>query len=203
MPMTSSSTALPRPTPPPLILAALSPQRIETQPYISPCGELILGAFAGQLCLCDWRWRAQRQRIDTRLCTHLQTQLSDPDAAPISDANQAVLAATQAQLDAFFAGQLRAFSLPLLLLGTPFQKAVWQALMAIPYGQTRSYQALADALGRPQAMRAVANANGANALSIIIPCHRIIGKDGTLVGYAGGLTAKRTLLALEQGASKL
>ena len=102
-----------------------------------------------------------------------------------------------AQLDGYFSGQLRAFDIPLRLHGTPFQKAVWSALREIGYGQTWSYQQLAEKVGRPTATRAVGATNGRNPISIIIPCHRVIGKDGSLTGYGGGLDRKRLLLELE------
>lgn len=102
------------------------------------------------------------------------------------------------QLDAYFAGRLRRFDLPLAPEGTPFQQRVWRALLDIPYGETVSYGELARRIGRPSAVRAVGAANGQNPLSIVIPCHRVIGSDGRLVGYGGGLPAKSALLALEQ-----
>ncbi|WP_299599541.1 methylated-DNA--[protein]-cysteine S-methyltransferase [uncultured Microbulbifer sp.] len=101
------------------------------------------------------------------------------------------------QLAAYFSGDLQAFDLPLSAAGTPFQQSVWRALCAIPFGETRSYRELAGAIGNPKAVRAVAGANGANPLSIVVPCHRVIGADGTLTGYAGGLEMKARLLALE------
>jgi methylated-DNA-[protein]-cysteine S-methyltransferase len=105
--------------------------------------------------------------------------------------------ALRAQLDAYFAGERRAFDLPLAAAGTPFQRDVWAALVAIPYGATTTYGALARAIGRPSAVRAVGAANGANPIAIIVPCQRVIGKDGTLTGYGGGLPRKQLLLALE------
>jgi methylated-DNA-[protein]-cysteine S-methyltransferase len=101
------------------------------------------------------------------------------------------------QLDEYFAGQRRHFELSLAPMGSAFQLAVWQALRQIPYGETRSYRQLAVQLGRPQAMRAVGAANGANPIAIIVPCHRVIGSNGTLTGFAGGLERKATLLRLE------
>jgi O-6-methylguanine DNA methyltransferase len=101
------------------------------------------------------------------------------------------------QLNAYFAGTLRAFDIPLDLRGTPFQIAAWQALLEIGYGQVRSYSAHAAAIGRPQAIRAVGAANGANPIPIIVPCHRLIGKSGSLIKYGGGLDIKRRLLELE------
>lgn len=103
------------------------------------------------------------------------------------------------ELDAYFAGRLQRFQTPLDPVGTPFQQQVWRALLDIPYGQTRSYGEQARSIGRPTAVRAVAAANGQNKLAIIVPCHRVIGSDGSLTGYGGGVPRKQWLLALEQG----
>ena len=102
------------------------------------------------------------------------------------------------QLDAYFAGRLRRFDVPLDLRGTAFQRLVWAELAAIPYGETRSYGAIAASIGRPSASRAVGAANGRNPVSIIVPCHRVVGVSGSLTGFAGGLETKRRLLALEE-----
>lgn len=102
------------------------------------------------------------------------------------------------QLDAYFSGQLTSFSLPLSPAGTDFQLRVWRALQEIPYGKTCSYLDIAKAVGDPNATRAVGSANGQNPIPIIIPCHRVIGQDGSLTGFGGGLARKRFLLALEQ-----
>ena len=109
-----------------------------------------------------------------------------------------VLVAACEQLARYFAGTLTAFDLPLDPRGTAFQRAVWAALLTIPYGETRSYGAIAAQVGRPSASRAVGAANGRNPLSIVAPCHRVVGSTGALTGFAGGLAAKRHLLALEQ-----
>ncbi|TDF85498.1 methylated-DNA--[protein]-cysteine S-methyltransferase [Pseudomonas sp. H9] len=101
------------------------------------------------------------------------------------------------QLDEYFAGKREVFDLRLAPLGTPFQQEVWQALQRIPYGTTCSYRDLAENIGRPRAVRAVGTANGANPISIIVPCHRVIGSNGTLTGYAGGVERKQMLLELE------
>lgn len=104
----------------------------------------------------------------------------------------------QEQLTAYFSGQRKTFALPLAPHGTPFQRAVWQALQKIPYGQTRSYGEIAALIGKPHAYRAVGAANHCNPLPILIPCHRVVGANGTLTGYAGGLTTKQFLLELEK-----
>jgi methylated-DNA-[protein]-cysteine S-methyltransferase len=122
------------------------------------------------------------------------------DAAPDAAA-QSVLAAAASQLRAYFAGELTSFDLPIELEGTAFQAAVWAALQTIDYGETISYGQLADRIGQPSASRAVGLANGRNPVSIIVPCHRVIGADGSLTGYGGGLDRKRYLLSLEQRVS--
>ena len=103
------------------------------------------------------------------------------------------------QLTAYFKGTLRRFELPIAPEGTPFQRSVWTALQAIPYGETVSYGELARRLGNPKAVRAVGLANGSNPISVVIPCHRVIGSNGSLIGYGGGLATKQALLALERG----
>ncbi len=113
--------------------------------------------------------------------------------------DEAAQAQALQELAAYFAGSGRAFSVPLDPRGTPFQRLVWDAVAAVPYGETRSYGAIARTIGRPAAVRAVGAANGANPLPIIIPCHRLIGANGSLIKYGGGLEIKRQLLALEQG----
>ncbi len=110
-----------------------------------------------------------------------------------------LLLEAEAQLDAYFAGELERFELPLAPRGTEFQRGVWEALLEIPYGSTTTYSELAAAIGRPSACRAVGAANGCNPLAVIVPCHRVIGAAGALTGYGGGLERKRRLLALEAG----
>lgn len=112
-----------------------------------------------------------------------------------------VLAAAAAQLDAYFAGELTTFDLPLALRGSGFQRTVWTGLQDIPYGETISYGELARRIGQPSASRAVGLANGRNPVSIVVPCHRVIGADGSLTGYGGGMERKRFLLGLEERVS--
>ena len=111
----------------------------------------------------------------------------------------ALLEKASRQLEEYFAGKRKQFDLPLSLRGTEFQRQVWAALRDIPYGETRSYGQIAQAVGRPKAVRAVGMANHRNPISIIVPCHRVVGSDGSLTGYGGGVEAKRFLLALERG----
>ena len=117
----------------------------------------------------------------------------------IEDPDNAILIETERQLGAYFAGTLTAFTVPLDFAGTDFQKSVWHALLTIPFGETRSYAEIARQIGRPSAVRAVGAANGRNPISIIAPCHRVIGSNGALTGFAGGLAAKERLLGLESG----
>jgi methylated-DNA-[protein]-cysteine S-methyltransferase len=119
--------------------------------------------------------------------------------ASVADAPAAtVLTEAARQLDTYAAGERTSFDIALAPRGTPWQRAVWQALLAIPYGETRSYGALAARLGRPGSARAVGAAVGRNPLTILIPCHRVVGADGSLTGFAGGLERKRALLAIER-----
>jgi len=157
--------------------------------YKSPVGELILGSHGDDLCIADWLHRSMRSAIDTRIKTALNAEFVEQSSH--------VLQETVRQLDAYFYEGSTEFDIPIQLVGTSFQQKVWTALNAIPYGKTETYQGFSKKLGNEKATRAVATANGANAISIIIPCHRIIGSDGSLVGYAGGLSAKKKLLALE------
>lgn len=162
---------------------------ITTKRYESPCGTLLLGSFDGKLCLCDWQVEKHRDNVDRRLKRVLNAEFQDGASE--------VIEKTTKELDEFFAGKRRDFDIPLLFVGTDFQEAVWNELLKIPYGTTISYGEMARRLGMPQAVRAVANANGANAISILAPCHRVIGSDRSLTGYGGGLAAKRTLLEIE------
>ncbi len=120
-----------------------------------------------------------------------------PLGAMIEDPDHAVLVEAERQLGDYFAGRRQAFDLPLDFRGTDFQKKVWAALLAIPFGETRSYAEIARELGRPTAYRAVGAANGRNPISIVAPCHRVIGSGGALTGFAGGLEAKALLLGIE------
>ena len=162
---------------------------ISIQYYKTPVGELILGSYDNQLCLADWRYRKMRRTIDTRIQKGLKTEYVEESSE--------VIVETMKQLDEYFANERKTFDIPLLMVGTDFQKSVWQGLIKIPYGTTASYLELSKNIGNEKAVRAVASANGANAISIMIPCHRIIGSDGALTGYAGGLPIKKKLLELE------
>ncbi len=165
-------------------------EHLQTLCYPSPCGRLLLGSYKGRLCLCDWAAERPRAIVDRRLQRALH-------AGYVAHPSELLRAAAR-QLDEYFNGQRTVFDLPLLLVGTDFQKTVWQRLLSVPYGETVSYALLARSIGRPAAVRAVAAANGANALSLFVPCHRVVGSDGSPTGYAGGLEAKEYLLRLEK-----
>lgn len=162
---------------------------IKIRRYESPCGMLMLGSYGDKLCLCDWQIEQHRDHIDRRLKRMLNAEFEEGTSEVIDKAIK--------QLDEFFAGQRKIFDIPLLFVGTDFQKTVWNELLKIPFGKTVSYGEMARRIGMPKAVRAVANANGANSMSIFAPCHRVIGSDHSLTGYGGGLDAKRTLLKLE------
>lgn len=170
---------------------------IQTILYKSPVGELILGSFAGKLCLCDWRYRAKREEVDRRILAGLGAAGTPEFFSPAEGKRDPVLDRSIQELEEYFRGERIGFSVPLLPVGSDFQKQVWDTLLTIPFGATVSYGELARRMGQPEAVRGVAAANGANALSIFIPCHRVVGADGSLTGYAGGLWAKRKLLDLE------
>jgi len=128
-------------------------------------------------------------------------QTHAPDRAGWQHGSPRVFADAVDQREAYFAGELFEFNVPLTMVGTEFQRRVWEALRTIPYGETRSYGQIADQIGTPGASRAVGLANGRNPMSIIVPCHRVIGASGQLTGYGGGLHRKEALLELERGAA--
>lgn len=164
-------------------------EKIQIQYVKTIVGEIIIGSYNDKLCLLDYRYRRMRTTIDKRIQKHLGTTYEEVD--------NPLLQETRKQLDEYFKSERKQFELPLLQIGTEFQKSVWDALLKIPYGTTSTYLDLAKQIDNDKAVRAVANANGANCIGIIIPCHRIIGSDGSLVGFAGGLPTKKRLLKLE------
>jgi len=159
------------------------------QYYKSTIGDLILGSCKDELCLLDFRYRKMRSAVDKRILSGLNSEFIDKDTP--------FLKSVRLQIDAFLKGEKTSFSLPIKMVGSPFQLRVWKALQTIPYGKTISYLELAHQIGDKNAVRAVASANGANALALIVPCHRVIGSSNQLVGYAGGLYSKKKLLQLE------
>ncbi len=173
----------------------VSPQNRHTptplciQYYDSPCGEIILGVTGGELCLCDWMGKDCAVKNLRRIVTTLNAELRE-ESSP-------VLELTKTQLDEYFAGGRKTFDIPLHPIGTAFQKRVWRALLEIPFGETRTYKEIACQAASAKAVRAVAQAIGANGICIIVPCHRVIGSDGSLTGFAGGLGIKKALLDAE------
>jgi len=141
-------------------------------------------------------------RITASLNGVQRIDLNPEDAAQGEhDGSNAVIADGMAQLRGYFEGRIRVFTLPLDLRGTEFQMRVWRTLCSIPYGETRSYSQIASLIGSPRAVRAVGAANGRNPIAIVVPCHRVIGAGGGLVGYGGGLAVKKLLLELEVSAA--
>ena len=163
--------------------------------YESPLGELILMSYKGKLCLCHWA-HSRHSDLDIRRITRALK-------VPVEDGTSAVIEKTKNQLDEYFKRRRKSFSIPFLLIGTDFQRMVWSSLANIPYGRTVSYGEQARRLGMPTSSRVVANANGSNPMSIILPCHRVVGSDKSLTGYAGGLEIKQRLLDMEKGVRRL
>lgn len=160
-------------------------QRLET-----PLGALLVGAVREGICLVEYS--------DRRMLEQNYATLRQRFGYPLLPVTHPQIDHLRRELSQYFAGTLIQFTVPLVIRGTPFQEKVWSALQQIPYGKTISYDRLAQNIGQPTAMRAVARANGMNRISILIPCHRVIGKNGQLTGYGGGLWRKRLLLELER-----
>jgi AraC family transcriptional regulator of adaptative response/methylated-DNA-[protein]-cysteine methyltransferase len=156
-------------------------------------GPMVAGAADAGICLLEF---TERRMLETQFDT-----LRRRFQMAIVPGENEHLEQLRAELDEYFAGKRREFTVPLSYPGTPFEREVWTQLLAIPYGETRSYEELARAVGRPAASRAVGTANGRNRIAIVIPCHRVVNKNGELGGYGGGLWRKRLLLELEKSAS--
>ncbi len=207
--------------------------KVKVYEYVSPCGKLWLAAKRGSLCLCEWANGKNLKDNISRLSKALDVEFILPEtsstqpqtAVPAATGNDAagagasrpltpvktprqekpskVIALAMKQLGQYFSGRRKRFNIPYLMAGTPFQESVWKSLMDIPYGKSISYADIAAMAGHPKAVRAAANACGDNAISIIIPCHRVIGSDTGLTGYGGGLGVKRYLLDLESEQQRL
>lgn len=162
---------------------------IYTHIYNSPCGELLLGSYEDSLCLCDWNTQHRRSRTDNMIKKSFKAEYKRGISPIIKNAIH--------QLDEYFTGKRSDFYIDYALGGSIFQQSVWTELLNVKYGEIISYKELANRMGLPTSVRAVANAVGANPISIFIPCHRIIGADGSLTGYAGGVEAKKYLLDIE------
>jgi methylated-DNA-[protein]-cysteine S-methyltransferase len=164
--------------------------QINIQLHQTGIGKLLLGSFGSRLCLLGFGDGKTKRATDDRIKKKLHAQFVDQ--------NDEVLEKTRMQLDEYLQGHRREFDIPLLMVGTDFQKSVWNELMKVPYGATSTYLQLAKDVGNEKAVRAVGNANAVNPISIIVPCHRVIGSNGGLVGYGGGLSVKKRLLELER-----
>lgn len=164
-------------------------RKVNIQYYNSPCGEIILASVGNELCLCDWNEKPCAERNKRRLVRLLNAEFTEETSA--------VLERTKKQLDEYFAKFRKTFDIKLHPVGTEFQHQVWKALLEIPYGETRSYKDIALRINNLKGIRAVAQAIGANGISIMIPCHRVVGSNHSLTGFAGGLDAKRILLEIE------
>ena len=167
----------------------MNKNKINIQYYKSPIGELLLGSYKNKLCIADYRYRKMRTTVDSRIQRGLKAEYIEESSDVITE--------TIKQMEEYFNLERKEFTIPLLLVGTDFQKSVWQGLIETPFGTTSSYLELSKRIGNEKAVRAVASANGANSISILVPCHRIIGSNGALVGYAGGLDVKKRLLEIE------
>ena len=152
--------------------------------------EVILGSFRGKLCLLDFVKGKARGTVEDGIRQVLDAELVEQD--------DEILRETRRQFDEYLEGQRKEFDIPVLMVGTDFQKNVWNAVMKVPYGATSTYSQMARDIGKERAVRAVGNAMAANPIVIIIPCHRIVGSDRMLVGYGGGLSLKKRLLTLER-----
>jgi AraC family transcriptional regulator of adaptative response/methylated-DNA-[protein]-cysteine methyltransferase len=156
----------------------------------TPVGKMCIGATDAGICLFDFQYRKSIDSIMKRIETLSGDKFAEGEHAHFST--------LEGQVNEYFLGLRKEFDLPLHLLGTPFQRSVWEGLLQIPYAETRSYKQQSIFLGNEKAIRAVAGANGENGIAIIIPCHRVIGENGSLTGYGGGLPRKKWLLDHER-----
>ena len=165
--------------------------KLAYQIIASPVGDLIIGASEAGCCLVEYTDRGSLDAVKKRIERRYKGVLVESE--------NALLSFVRNELDQFFAGHLRIFTFPLDLKGSAFERKVWDTLLAIPFGQTTTYGNVAQSVGKPLAARAVGRANGANPLAIVVPCHRVIQKDGGMRGYGGGIWRKEALLKLESG----
>lgn len=167
----------------------MSMETIAIQRFRSPVGDMLLGSIDDKLCLCDWVVEPHRELMDRRISRYFN--------AGCREAMSDVIECAIGEIGEYLGGVRREFSIPIQMAGTEFQRRVWSELMTMPYGETISYGLLARRIGNAKGVRAVAMACASNPISIIVPCHRVIGSDKSLTGYGGGLDTKRALLQLE------
>ncbi|HBC21721.1 MAG TPA: cysteine methyltransferase [Porphyromonadaceae bacterium] len=165
------------------------PDTVVISEWESPCGKMIIGSIGEYICLCDWVESKRRDFNDRRIMGRLGVRYSGGMTRTIRRAID--------ELEEYFAGERKSFDVPLLMVGTDLQKQIWSALCEIPYGETRTYKEISEAVGHSGRGRGCAGQVASNPISILVPCHRVIGSNGSLTGYAGGLDAKQYLLDLE------
>ena len=165
-------------------------QKIIIDRYVSPLGDILIGDYQGQLCLCDWAESPHRAAVDRRIRQRLDVEMEEGKTKLTDRAAQ--------ELAEYFSQQRKVFDLPIMFCGTYFQCEVWDYLLSIPWGERINYGALARGIRRPRATRAVASAVGANAMAVIVPCHRVVPTSGDCGEYSGGRDVKRRLLELER-----
>lgn len=168
---------------------------ISIQHHRTEMGKLTLGSLRGRLCLLGFGWEEISGSGAGGIRKRLEAEFVEQD--------DTILQRTRRQIDEYLDGRRKAFDIPLLMVGTDFQKSVWNALLNVPYGATSTYLQIAQAIGKERAVRAVGNACKANPIGIVVPCHRIVGSRGSLGGYYGGLSMKERLLKLERGHAPL
>ncbi len=157
--------------------------------YKTKIGEMIIGSYDDELVILDYRYRKMRNTVDNRIKKYLMADFIENE--------DEIIKKTKKQVDEYLKGIRKEFDIPLLFLGTDFQKSVWEELLKIEYGKTATYLDIANGINNPKAVRAVASANGANSISLIVPCHRVIESNGNLGGYGGGIAIKKRLLKME------
>lgn len=166
------------------------PETLKYCTFETPIGDMYAVSSDQGICLLEFTERKELNKELKELAKHFETDIQEGESDYLTQLKK--------ELTDYFNGELKSFTIPLIFTGSDFQKKVWNALLEVPYGETRTYMEQTLVLGDPKAIRAVASANGRNKIAIVVPCHRIIGSDGSLTGYAGGIDRKRFLLNLER-----
>jgi methylated-DNA-[protein]-cysteine S-methyltransferase len=168
----------------------MSEKQINIQFHKTKYAEFILGSYDNKLCLLDYKYRKMRQALDNKIRKMLNAEFTEKE--------DEILCKTKTQINEYFMGERTTFDIPLLMVGTEFEKDVWRSLLKVPYGQTATYSDLVSNSNNINTLKSISKANGSNSIALIVPCHRIIDDNGDLVGYGGGLPLKLKLLNLEQ-----
>ena len=166
----------------------MSEKQINIQFHKTKYAEFILGSYDNKLCLLDYKYRKMRQALDNKIRKMLN--------AGFTEKEDEILCKTKTQINEYFMGERTTFDIPLLMVGTEFEKDVWRSLLKVPYGQTATYSDLVSNSNNINTLKSISKANGSNSIALIVPCHRIIDDNGDLVGYGGGLPLKLKLLNL-------